>query len=157
MTLLLSVVLSIQIGVEVSFVAPEWLVGQAAVVLKDTQNDRILPIFIGDAEARAIEMVLEDIIPPRPMTHDLTVSLLKRLGAKIEKVVVTDLQENTFFAEIYLLHGKRKERVDARPSDAIALALRVGAPIFVDEKVFRKEEELRKKGSERKKKKGKGI
>lgn len=100
------------------------------VVLKDLEGKRILPIWIGPFEASAIEMELEDIKAPRPMTHDLIKNVLDNVGAQVSKIVVNDLQENTFIATIHLsLNGKTVE-IDSRPSDAIALALRTKAHIF---------------------------
>jgi bifunctional DNase/RNase len=103
------------------------------IVLKEIDGEAILPIWIGAFEANAIAMSLEGIEPPRPMTHDLLSELLKATGAKVEKVVVSDLSDGTFFASIHLSPAAGGEglSVDARPSDAIALALRAKAPIFV--------------------------
>lgn len=144
--ILIFFLLSSDVGVKVAFVAPSWLVGQAAVVLQDTVSDRILPIFIGDAEARAIQFVLDSVKVPRPMTHDLMVDIIKTLDGKIEKVVVTDLKNDTYFAKIHITKKNGKKRViDARPSDAINLALRFEAPIYLKEKVFEKEEKARKR------------
>lgn len=135
-----------EVGVEVAFVAPSWMAGQPAVVLQDTVGDRILPIFIGQNEARAIQFALDGIDLPRPMTHDLMVKVMESLGGRLDKVVVTDLNKGTYYAEVHLKKRDGKEKVvDSRPSDAIALALRVDAPIFVMDQVFEKEEKAREK------------
>jgi len=108
------------------------------VILKAMDSDDALPIWIGVMEATAIASELEQIKFSRPMTHDLLKNVLETLGAKVERIVVCDLKENTYYALIYLSIGEKRYEVDARPSDAIALALRVRAPIFVDEKVLEK-------------------
>ncbi|MDL1956426.1 MAG: bifunctional nuclease family protein [Candidatus Desulfofervidus auxilii] len=108
------------------------------VILKAMDGDDALPIWIGVMEATAIASELEEIKFSRPMTHDLLKNILDTIGAKVERIVVCDLRENTYYALIYLTVGERKYEIDARPSDAIALALRVKAPIFVDEKVLEK-------------------
>lgn len=101
------------------------------VILKAEGGGRLLPIWIGLFEANAIALEMEKISTPRPMTHDLLRSMLELLGARMERMVVDKLEENTFFASIYVTTGGQERRLDARPSDAIALALRAGAPIFV--------------------------
>ncbi len=110
--------------------------GATPVVLLRDDSGRILQIFIGLAEALAIHSVLKNQIPPRPMTHDLIVDILRRLNAKIEKIVIDDLVENTFYARIFLRSDDIVHEIDARPSDSIALALRFNAQIFVEERVF---------------------
>ena len=105
------------------------------VVLRDAANGVFLPIWVGIFEANAIALQMEKITTPRPMTHDLLKNLLGELDAKVEKIVINDLKDNTFFARIHLLRGETRWNVDSRPSDAIALALRMEAPIFVEEKV----------------------
>jgi bifunctional DNase/RNase len=112
------------------------------IILRDDEEKRSLPIWIGIYEANAIALELEKIETPRPMTHDLIKNILEALEARVLKVVVTDLKENTFFAVLHLQLGGAEHTVDARPSDAIALALRVGAPIYVDEEVVRKAKNL---------------
>lgn len=127
------------VPVKVEYVVPEWVLGQPAVVLKDTVTDQILPIFIGPAEANAIDRALKGIQPPRPQTHDLLVKILRQLHASVQQVVVTDLEEDIYFAELHLKTADGTLVViDARPSDAIAIALRTRAPIVVEEQVFRK-------------------
>jgi bifunctional DNase/RNase len=108
------------------------------IILRDEEEKRSLPIWVGIFEANAIALELEKIATPRPMTHDLIKNILESLEAKVAKIMVNDLRENTFFAEIHLKVGQSEITVDSRPSDAIALALRVGAPIFVEEEVVRK-------------------
>ncbi|MFN8038041.1 MAG: bifunctional nuclease family protein [Acidimicrobiales bacterium] len=106
------------------------------VLLKETTGrGRVLPIFIGGPEATAIALALDGVETPRPMTHDLLVTLLGELGARLERIVVTDLQEGTFFADLHLQTPTGPKVVSSRPSDAIALAVRVGAPLFAEEHV----------------------
>jgi bifunctional DNase/RNase len=108
------------------------------VVLKGIDSEAILPIWIGAYEANAIALEIEKVVPQRPMTHDLIRNLIVELGYRAEKVIVSDLRENTFFASIELSSedGANKVVMDARPSDAIALALRVDCPIFVEQNVI---------------------
>jgi len=101
------------------------------VILRDTESQLFLPIWIGVFEANAIALRIEGVEPPRPLTHDLLRQVLDQLGATVEKIVISDLRESTFFAVIHLRQGELAVPVDARPSDAIALALRADAPIFV--------------------------
>ena len=108
------------------------------IILRDEEEKRSLPIWVGIFEANAIALELEKISTPRPMTHDLIKNIVESVEAKVEKIVVNDLRDNTFFALIHLRLGNEEITVDSRPSDAIALALRVGAPIFVDEDVVRR-------------------
>lgn len=106
-------------------------------LLRESSGDRrVLPIFIGAAEATAIAFALEEVRVPRPMTHDLMKNLLDDLGVSVESVVVTDLQEGTFYAEIELHASDGIHRVSSRPSDAIALAARTGTPIYAEESVL---------------------
>ena len=107
------------------------------IILRDGDGQRMLPIWVGVFEANAIALQLESVQTPRPMTHDLMKNLLEEMGASIERVVVCDLRENTFYATIYLKTSATKTiAVDARPSDAIALALRTRSPILVEESVI---------------------
>ena len=106
------------------------------VILRDKEGQRVLPIWVGVFEANAIALQIENITTPRPMTHDLLRNIIADLKADVQKIVVSDLKENTFYALIYLtVHGEALA-VDARPSDAIALALRAQAPIFVEDTVI---------------------
>jgi bifunctional DNase/RNase len=118
------------------------------VVLRDSANGVFLPIWVGIFEANAIALQMEKISTPRPMTHDLLKNLLSELDATVERIVINDLRDNTFFARIHLLRGETRWNVDSRPSDAIALALRVDAEIFVEEEVLEKSKTLRPDGDE---------
>ncbi len=107
------------------------------VVLKGVETENILPIWVGAFEANAIALEIEKIVPQRPMTHDLIRNLILETGFQISKVIITDLLDNTFYAQIELTDENQKVLLlDSRPSDAIALALRSDCPIFVEEKVF---------------------
>jgi bifunctional DNase/RNase len=107
------------------------------LVLREAEGQgRVLPIFIGGPEATAIAFALEEVETPRPMTHDLMKDLLDEVGATIERIVVTELREATFFAEIILSIAGEVHSVSARPSDAVALAVRYGAPVFAEEGVL---------------------
>lgn len=112
--------------------------GTPIVILKDVQSETMLPIWVGAYEANAIALEIEKIAPPRPMTHDLLRNLIVELGIEVERVVVTSLRDNTFFAVIEMRTGDGNRMVlDSRPSDAIALALRADCPIFVDVDVIK--------------------
>ncbi len=106
------------------------------VILKDKDGERVLPIWVGIFEANAIALQIENIATPRPMTHDLLRNVIADLDGAVDRVVVSDLKENTFFAIIHLTVKGERVVVDARPSDAIALALRTRAPILVEETVI---------------------
>jgi uncharacterized protein len=106
------------------------------IILRDKDGQRVLPIWVGVFEANAIALQMENVTTPRPMTHDLLKNVIADLKADIEKIVVSDLKENTFYALIYLTVNGEPVAIDARPSDAIALALRAQAPIFVEDKVI---------------------
>jgi bifunctional DNase/RNase len=112
------------------------------IILRDEDDKRSLSIWVGLPEANAIALELEKISTQRPMTHDLIKNILEVVDARVSKVVVTDLRENTFYAVIHLRLGTRDVTVDSRPSDAIALALRVDAPVFVEETVLAKAESV---------------
>lgn len=101
------------------------------VILRNTEDDLLLPIWIGVFEANAIALQIEGVETPRPMTHDLMRNLLEGLGAEVVWILISDLQESTFYARIQLVCNGREVEIDSRPSDALALALRVEAPIFV--------------------------
>ena len=107
------------------------------VVLKDIGGEAILPIWVGIYEANAIALEIEKVTTPRPMTHDLLKNLLTSLEAQVNKVVVSDLRDDTFFAVIWLERNGSVISIDSRPSDALALALRVDCPIYVDEEVLK--------------------
>jgi bifunctional DNase/RNase len=112
--------------------------GTPIIILKDINSETMLPIWVGAYEANAIALEIEKIAPQRPMTHDLLRNLIVEMGAKVERVVVTDLRDNTFFAVIEMKNGAGEFiQLDSRPSDAIALALRADCPIYVNEDVIR--------------------
>ena len=106
------------------------------IILRDREGERVLPIWVGVFEANAIALQIENISTPRPMTHDLLRNVLADLNASVQRIVVSDLKDNTFYALIYVLCGEEVIAIDARPSDAIALALRTQAPIYVEEYVI---------------------
>jgi len=106
------------------------------VILRDADNQRVLPIWVGPVEANAIALQIENVSAPRPMTHDLLKNLLTELGATLRRVVVSDLRDSTFYAYLELDRGGETILVDSRPSDAIALSLRMSTPIFVNTKVL---------------------
>jgi bifunctional DNase/RNase len=113
------------------------LVGkQPIVLLKTADGNKFLPIWIGHPEAAAILMKLQSQAPPRPMTHDLLSDMLEQLGAQVVRITVTELRENTFYAQITVTQDGNEIEVDSRPSDAIALAIRAEAPIFAADRVI---------------------
>ena len=126
------------IAVRVEKVTLDTSTNRFVVILRDDINKRWLPIVVGSSEPQAIALQLENIDPPRPLTHDLMKDLLDTVGSKVSRIIVNDLRENTYYAMINLSNNGSNKEVDARPSDAIALALRMQAPIFVDEEVMRK-------------------
>ncbi len=108
------------------------------VLLKDSEEKDVLPIWIGLLEASSIATALENIETPRPMTHDLIKNILDNLGVKVLKIEVNDLKDNTYYALIHIDVNEKRMVIDARPSDAIAVALRTSAPIFVEESVIQR-------------------
>ncbi|NQT29799.1 MAG: bifunctional nuclease family protein [Candidatus Saganbacteria bacterium] len=106
------------------------------VLLRDQEEMNFLPIWIGIFEAAAIAMELQNVAPPRPMTHDLLRNFIEKLGGTIQRVIVNDIKEGTFYAVIEVLADKKTIKMDARPSDAIALAVRAHVPVFVSEVVM---------------------
>jgi bifunctional DNase/RNase len=106
------------------------------IVLKDIASETVMPIWVGIFEANAIAIEIEKMAAPRPMTHDLTRNLIRHLNAQLERVVITEIRDETFFAVLWLRQGEEALAIDARPSDAIALALRADCPIYVDERVM---------------------
>jgi bifunctional DNase/RNase len=108
------------------------------IILKNEDGDAVLPIWVGIFEANAIAMQLESVVSPRPMTHDLLKNVIETLAARIRRIVITDLKDNTFFANIVLDSNGGDLAIDSRPSDAMALALRAEAPIFVEQSVLDK-------------------
>jgi bifunctional DNase/RNase len=113
------------------------------IVLEDPRTERILPIWIGVFEANAIALTIENIPTPRPMTHDLLKSFLEKFDVAVEKIVVNDVRNNTFYALIHCRFMQQPVLIDSRPSDAIALALRMNSPIFVDELVVERAQSLK--------------
>ncbi len=111
---------------------------QRVVILKEKMAERYLPIWIGPAEADAIAVKLQGASVPRPLTHDLLHSILNALGATVDSIIVSDLQKDTFYAKIILNVNGEKIEIDSRPSDALALAVRVGVPIYAEETVLDK-------------------
>ena len=126
------------------------------IVLRDTTEEqfiylrekdgarRVFPIVIGRSEARAIDRAVRNHAPPRPMTHDLLATVVEASGCKLERIEITSLEEGTFFASLHLRRDGETVKVDARPSDSVALAVRTGAPIFVSEEVLREAAEVPK-------------
>jgi bifunctional DNase/RNase len=106
------------------------------VVLKDIASETVMPIWVGIFEANAIAIEIEKVAAPRPMTHDLTRNLIRHLNAQLERVVITEIRDETFFAVLWIRQEGEAVTVDARPSDAIALALRADCPIYVAEEVM---------------------
>jgi len=106
------------------------------IMLKDVGSDAVLPIWVGIFEANAIASEIEKISAPRPMTHDLTRNLMRHLNAELERVVITEIKDDTFYAVLWLRQDEEPVVMDARPSDAIALALRADCPIYVAEQVM---------------------
>jgi hypothetical protein len=122
--------------------------GSPVVLLEEIQGERVLPIWVGVFEARAIVMEMDKVAPPRPMTHDLIKTILEGVKAQITNVVITDLRDSTYYAYLTLQSGGTSLHVDARPSDAIALALRVQAPIYVMALVFDRAPAIELRGEE---------
>lgn len=106
------------------------------VVLKDIASETVMPIWVGIFEANAIAIEIEKVAAPRPMTHDLTRNIIRHLNGQLERVVITELKDDTFLAVLWLRQGDEPVMIDARPSDAIALALRADCPIYVSEQVM---------------------
>jgi bifunctional DNase/RNase len=111
------------------------------VILKDETGKKVLPIWIGAAEGNSIALAMSNMKASRPLTHDLITTIFDRLEIEIARVVVSDLIDNTFYASLYLLHNNKEFHIDCRPSDAIAVAIRVKAPVFVQEEVLAKQDQ----------------
>ena len=125
------------VGVKIGALIMDPNTNSPIVVLKGVESDTVLPIWVGAFEANAIALEIEKIVPQRPMTHDLLRNLIIECGLRPSRVIVTDLLENTFYALIELVNGNDElVSMDSRPSDAIALALRLDCPIFVQQKVI---------------------
>ncbi len=118
------------------------------VILKDLEGKRFLPILIGPFEATAIALALEGTAVPRPLSHDLMRSLLETMHAKLEQIVIHDIKDSTFFAKLIVRTNGETQEIDARPSDGIALALRMQAPIFVSDKIVLEETVADKKAEQ---------
>ena len=117
---------------------------QRIVILKQKDGDKFLPIWIGPQEADAIAVKLQDMSVPRPLTHDLLCSFLDIASASVEHVLINNLESDTFYARILFKIGDKVEEIDSRPSDAIALAVRIGVPIYVEEEVIEKMTQIQK-------------
>jgi uncharacterized protein len=130
------------IEMEISALAMDPTQNTPLVILKEKAGERRLPIWIGLLEAGAIAAKIEGVDYSRPMTHDLTFSIIEALGGRIDRIVVSDLVQSTFYARIYISADGRKFDFDSRPSDSIAMALRANAPIFVDSGVIQKSEKI---------------
>ncbi len=112
--------------------------GMYILLLKEVEGARTLPIWIGKPEADSIALALGRVVTPRPLTHDLLKNVLNSLDVEVSRIVVTDIIDNTYYAIIYLIEGQMEIPIDSRPSDAVALALRVNAPIFVEDSIIEK-------------------
>jgi uncharacterized protein len=126
-----------EVEMKISGLMPDPMTNMPIVVLKDSASGVVLPIWVGAYEANAIALEIEKITTPRPMTHDLLKNLLIGLETIVRKVVVTELRDDTFFAVIWLERDGQSISIDARPSDALALALRMDCPIFVEDEVLK--------------------
>ena len=124
------------IEMELTGVRVELPTNQPIVLLRERDGERYLPIWIGAAEAAAIALSLQGVVTPRPMTHDLMKNMLEDLAVGVRRILVTELRESTFYATIELLRGEDAYEVSSRPSDAIALAVRMSVPIFASEEVL---------------------
>ncbi len=111
---------------------------QQIIVIKEKNGSRSFPMVIGFNEVCAIDRRLKGLVPPRPLTHDLLGNTIAQLGGDIEKIVITDLREHTYFAEIYIVQNSESITIDSRPSDAIALGIATNTDIYVDDQVFEK-------------------
>jgi bifunctional DNase/RNase len=125
------------VSVTVHAVLPDPNTDTQIVLLKDAGQDQILPIWVGTAEGNAIRLAMEGIVAPRPMSHDLLRSLAEHLTITLSRVIITDVKNNTYYATLCINAQGTEQTIDARPSDAVAFALRMNAPIFVAQEVFR--------------------
>jgi bifunctional DNase/RNase len=128
---------SIEVEMKIRGLMMDPVTNMPIVILKDTDGGQILPIWVGIYEANAIALEIEKVTTPRPMTHDLIKNLLMGLDARVDKVVVSELKEDTFYAVIWLEKDGQPISIDSRPSDALALALRLDCPIYVEENVLK--------------------
>jgi len=136
----------VQVEMKIKGLMVDPVTNMPIVILQDESDERVLPIWVGIFEANAIALRIEDIETPRPMTHDLLRNLLESLQARVEKIVVSELKDNTYFAQIHLQVDGSARQIDARPSDAIALALRTEAPIYVEQEVLEQSSALDENG-----------
>jgi bifunctional DNase/RNase len=127
---------AVEIEMSIKGLSVDPITNMPIIVLRETGGERVLPIWVGVFEANAIALQIESVQTPRPMTHDLLKSVIDELGGRLERIVVSELKDNTFYATLRLRTQAGPLVVDARPSDAIALALRSGARIFVEEAVI---------------------
>jgi hypothetical protein len=130
-----------EIPMELSQILINEAADQQVIVLKETDGQRSFPIVIGMPEILAIDRRLKGIELPRPLTHDLLANAIVQLGGRIEKIVISDLRDHTFFAVIHVLQGDKMVEIDSRPSDAIGLAAGLDVPLFVEDRVFEQLEE----------------
>jgi bifunctional DNase/RNase len=126
----------VKMGVKALIVDP--IANMPVVILRDEEEQNLLPIWVGIFEANAIALQMEGVTTPRPMTHDLLKSIIEKVEGDVVRVVINDLEENTFYAQIHLRVADREVLIDSRPSDAIALALRADAPVYVEQAVLEK-------------------
>ena len=129
------------IEVKIGGLALDVTTNSPVITLSPLESEKILPIWIGHYEAWAIGMEISGVASKRPLTHDLLFTIVKDMGGKIEKIAITDLKDQTFFAKIFINNNGATIEIDARPSDSIALALKAKAPIFVNEDLFKLEDE----------------
>lgn len=130
-----------EVEVELSRIIINEASDQQVIVLKERHGKRGFPVVIGIVEVFAIDRRLKGIKPPRPMTHDLLADVIEKLGAKVEKILISDLREHTFYAKLYISINGQTVKIDSRPSDAIALGAASGIPIYVAEHIFEKTSE----------------
>ncbi|MGE5345285.1 MAG: bifunctional nuclease family protein [Acidithiobacillales bacterium] len=128
--------MTVRMGVKALIVDP--IANMPVVILRDDAEENLLPIWVGLFEANAIALQMEGVTTPRPMTHDLLKNVIEKIEGDVLRVVINALEENTFYAQIHLRVADKELLVDSRPSDAIALALRTNAPVFVEEAVLEK-------------------
>ena len=135
------------VQLKVDAVAVDWK-GNPVVILREENGRRKVHIWIGISEATAISMQLEGQQPPRPLTHDLMASIIGETGAKIGRIVITDMQGTTYYAQLHMQVGSKGKTIDCRPSDAIALALRADAPIEIEDELLERLDDIRRETSE---------
>ncbi len=137
-----------EIEVHVKGVAVDRVLQSPVVILSNKKGDFVIPIWIGICEARSIEMGLSDQVAPRPLTYDLLAAILRTMDAEVERVIITDIRGGTYFAQVEINTLGKQKWIDARPSDSIALAVRLGVPIYVNESVIEKSAIQGRKGNE---------